>query len=110
MGPDIAYAKSRGLSIAFTSVGEGPLDIVVVPGFISHLEAAFEQPAIARFAGGMAAFARVTVFDKPGTGLSDPVGAASTLEERMEDLGAVLDAAGIERAALVGVSDRKSVV
>ena len=58
MEPEISYAKSRGLSIAYAVAGEGPLDLVLVPGFVSHLEAAFEQPAIARFAGGLASFAR----------------------------------------------------
>jgi class 3 adenylate cyclase len=105
MGPEISYAKSRGLSIAYASVGDGPLDVVIAPGFVSHLEAAFEQPAIGRFAGALTAFSRLTIFDKPGTGLSDPIDSAPTLEERMDDLVAVLDAAGIERVALIGVSE-----
>ena len=105
MGPEVAYAKSRGLSIAYAAAGEGPLEIVIAPGFVSHLEAAFEQPAMTRFIGGLAAFARVLVFDKPGTGLSDPVSDAATLEERMEDLVAVLDHAGVQRPAVLGVSE-----
>lgn len=102
---DISYAKSRGLSVAYAVTGRGPLDLVVVPGFVSHLEAAFQQPAIARSVRRMASFARVITFDKPGTGLSDPVQGAPTLEERMEDLAAVLDAVGSERAALFGISE-----
>ena len=67
-GPQIAYAKSRGLSIAYSVAGEGPLDLVVVPGFVSHLEGAFGQPLIARSMQRFASFSRLTVFDKPGTG------------------------------------------
>ena len=103
--PGIAYAKSRGLSIAYSVAGEGPFDLVMVPGFVSHLEGAFGQPQIARSMRRLASFARVIVFDKPGTGLSDPAAGPSTLEERMDDLTAVLDAAGVERAALFGISE-----
>ena len=103
--PEISYAKSRGLSIAYSVAGEGPLDLVMVPGFVSHLEGALGQPRIARPVGRLASFARVVVFDKPGTGLSDPTDGPATLEERMEDLTAVLDAAGVERAALFGISE-----
>jgi pimeloyl-ACP methyl ester carboxylesterase len=103
--PEISYAKSRGLSVAYSVAGEGPLDLVMVPGFVSHLEGALGQPQIARPFGRLASFARVIVFDKPGTGLSDPTDGPTTLEERMEDLTAVLDAAGSERAALFGISE-----
>jgi class 3 adenylate cyclase len=102
---DISYTKSRGLSIAYSVRGDGPIDLVVVPGFVSHLEAGLEQPAIAGFLRRLSSFARVIVFDKAGTGLSDPVEDATTLEERMEDLVAVLDAVGAERVALFGVSE-----
>src|SRR5262245_50252221 len=105
MEPEISYAKSRGLSVAYSVAGEGPLDLVVVPGFVSHLEAAFRQPAISKATRRLASFSRVIIFDKPGTGLSDPTPGPSTLEERMEDLTAVLDAVGAERAALFGVSE-----
>jgi pimeloyl-ACP methyl ester carboxylesterase/class 3 adenylate cyclase len=101
----ISYAKSRGLSVAYSVTGSGPLDLVVVPGFVSHLEVAFRQPAIGKAMRRLSAFARVILFDKPGTGLSDPTPGPSTLEERMEDLTAVLDAVGSERAALFGVSE-----
>jgi class 3 adenylate cyclase len=103
--PRIAYAKSRGLNVAYAVVDDGPLDLVIVPGFVSHLEAAFEFPPIQSATRRLNRFARVISFDKPGTGLSDPIEGAPTLEERMEDLLAVLDAAGVERAALFGASE-----
>lgn len=105
MDPKISYTKGSGPSIAYSVVGDGPLDLVIVPGFVSHLEAAFEQPAFLNMMRRLVSFARVTIFDKRGTGLSDPVEGAPTLEERMEDLIAVLDAAGLERPALFGVSE-----
>ena len=104
-GPEISYAKSRGLSIAYLQIGAGPIDLVVVPGFVSHLEEAIHQPAISDFVARLATFARVIVFDKAGTGLSDPTAGVSTLEERMEDLTAVLDAVGAEKVAMFGVSE-----
>ena len=105
MDPEIAYAKSRGLNVAYSLLGEGPIDLVVAPGFVSHLEAALEHPAIERALRRLAGFARVISFDKPGTGLSDPIEGALTLEHRMEDLTAVLDAAGAQRVALFGISE-----
>jgi class 3 adenylate cyclase len=101
----IAYAKSRGLSVAYSLTGDGPIDLVLVPGFVSHLEAGFELPAVDRAVRRLARFARVISFDKPGTGLSDPIDGPQTLEHRMEDLTAVLDAAGAERPALFGISE-----
>jgi pimeloyl-ACP methyl ester carboxylesterase len=103
--PEIRYAKSRGLSVAYTVFGSGPIDLAIVPGFVSHLEGALGQPRIASMMQRLASFARVIVFDKPGTGLSDPTPGPATLEQRMEDLAAVLDAAGSERAALFGISE-----
>ena len=105
MQPEISYARSRGLSVAYAVAGEGPIDLVVAPGFVSHIEAAFEQPAIAHFVRRLSSFARVITFDKLGTGLSDPIDGAATLEQRMEDLIGVLDAVGTERVALLGVSE-----
>ena len=102
---EVAYAKSRGLSIAYTVNGSGPLDLAVVPGFVSHLEGALGQPAIVGFLKRLTGFARVLFFDKAGTGLSDPTDGPTTLEERMEDLTAVLDAAGMDRVALFGISE-----
>jgi class 3 adenylate cyclase/pimeloyl-ACP methyl ester carboxylesterase len=102
---EIAYAKSRGLNVAYSLLGEGPIDLVVAPGFVSHLEAALDHPGIERAMRRLAGFARVISFDKPGTGLSDPIEGAPTLEQRVEDLTAVLDAAGAERVALLGISE-----
>jgi class 3 adenylate cyclase len=103
--PRIAYAKSRGLKVAYAVIGDAPLDLVFVPGFVSHVEASLEFPPIQRAIRRLTRFARVIGFDKPGTGLSDPVEGVPTLEERMEDLTAVLDAAGVARAALFGASE-----
>ena len=100
------YARSPdGVSIAYQVHGEGPLDLVFVPGFVSHVELVWEEPAIARLLRRLASFSRLIVFDKRGQGLSDRLGRPPTLEESMDDLGAVLDAAGSERAALFGVSE-----
>jgi pimeloyl-ACP methyl ester carboxylesterase/class 3 adenylate cyclase len=101
---EIKYAKSDGVHVAYRVIGgEGP-DLVVVPGFVSHVECAFEEPSLARFIDRLCGFARVTLFDKRGTGLSDR-GGVSTLEERMDDIRAVMDDAGIERASFFGVSE-----
>jgi class 3 adenylate cyclase len=102
---EIAYAKSRGLNVAYSVTGDGPIDLVLVPGFVSNLEAVFELPAIERGVKRLASFARVISFDKPGTGLSDPIEGPQTLERRMEDLTAVLDAAGADCPALFGISE-----
>jgi pimeloyl-ACP methyl ester carboxylesterase/DNA-binding CsgD family transcriptional regulator len=93
------------VNIAYQDFGDGPLDLVFVPGFISHIELAWEEPYLARFLRRLAAFTRVIFFDKRGTGLSDPVSRPPGLVERMDDIRAVLDAAGSQRAALFGVSD-----
>ena len=102
--PDIHYAKSGGLNIAFSVTGEGP-DLVVAPGFISHLDIMWEEPSVVHFYSRLASFRRVVTFDKRGTGLSDPAMHAPTLEESVDDLRAVMDAAGCERADLVGISE-----
>lgn len=102
--PDIHYAKSGGLNIAFSVTGEGP-DLVVAPGFISHLDIMWQEPSVVHFYSRLASFRRVVTFDKRGTGLSDPVMHAPTLEESVDDLRAVMDAAGCHRADLVGVSE-----
>ncbi|MGZ4242497.1 MAG: alpha/beta fold hydrolase [Actinomycetota bacterium] len=101
----IRYAKSGDASIAYMVVGQGDLDLVLVPGFVSHLEIGAELPQQAHLGGRMAAFSRLILFDKRGTGLSDPVTAPPTLEQRMDDIRAVMDAAGCERAALLGASE-----
>jgi pimeloyl-ACP methyl ester carboxylesterase len=105
--PTTRYARSGDYSIAYQVVGDGPLDLVYVPGFVSHVEHAWEDPDLARFLTRLASFSRLILFDKRGTGLSDrvPVQKLPTLEERMDDVRAVMDAAGSERAALFGVSE-----
>ena len=103
--PEARYAKSGDTYIAYQVMGEGPFDLVFVPGFISHVEIQMELPAYASFFGRLASFCRVIRFDKRGTGLSDRVSAIPTLEERMDDVRAVMDAAGSTRAALLGFSE-----
>ena len=93
------------MNIAYQAFGDGPVDLVFVPGFISHIELAWEEPYLARFLRRLAVFTRVIFFDKRGTGLSDPVSRPPGLAERMDDIRAVMDAAGSQRAALFGVSD-----
>jgi pimeloyl-ACP methyl ester carboxylesterase/class 3 adenylate cyclase len=99
------YAKSGELSIAYQVIGDGPRDLIFVPGIISHVEFFHELPGYTEFLEGLASFARVVVLDKRGNGLSDRVAGASSLEERMDDIRAVMDAVGSERAALFGVSE-----
>src|SRR3954470_14349839 len=105
MPPDTQYAKSGPVNVAYQVIGDGPLDLVLVPGFVSHVEVAWEEPRLARFLIRLAAFARLIVFDKRGTGMSDPVPGPPSMDERMEDIGAVMDAAGSERAAILGISE-----
>jgi class 3 adenylate cyclase len=99
------YADSNGQSIAFQIHGEGSLDLVLVPGFVSHVELIWEDPTMARFLRRLMSFSRLIVFDKRGQGLSDRPGRPPTLEESMDDLRAVMDAAGSRRAAILGVSE-----
>lgn len=103
--PPTRYAERDGVSIAYQVVGDGPLDLVFAPGFISHLDLQWTEPRYAGFLARLASFSRLIVFDKPGTGLSDPIPHIPTLEERAADIEAVMDAAGAERAALVGFSE-----
>jgi len=105
--PETRYAKSGGVHIAYQVVGEGALDVVLVSGWVSHVECAWEEPSLARFLRRLASFCRLVLFDKRGTGLSDRVSelALPTLEQRMDDVRAVLDAVGSQRTALFGVSE-----
>ena len=103
--PPTQYAKSGDASIAYQVVGEGPIDVVLVLGFATHVELQWESPPFAHFFERISSFSRLIIFDKRGTGLSDPVTAAPTLEERIDDVRAVMDAAGSERAALLGISE-----
>lgn len=106
--PQTRYAKSvDGVHIAYHVVGDGPIDLVFVMGWTSNIEAMWEQPLLARFLSRLASFSRLIVFDKRGVGLSDRVHESElpTLEQRMDDLKTVMDAAGSERAAVFGVSE-----
>jgi len=104
-GPVTRYARSGDVHIAYQVVGDGPVDLVYAPGFISHVEMNWESPYWSRVLGRLSRFCRVIVFDKRGTGLSDRVSGWPTLEERMDDIRAVMDAAGSERAVLHGISE-----
>lgn len=107
MQAETKYARSGDIHIAYQALGRGPLDLVYVPGWVSHVELAWEEPTLARFLRRFASFSRLITFDKRGTGLSDrvPNDQLPTLEERMDDLRAVMDAVGSERAALLGISE-----
>ena len=101
--PEIRYAKSGSVKIAYQTIGEGEHDLVFAPGFVSNIELGWSMPGRGDFLRGLASFARVIQFDKRGTGLSDRIGDLHTLETRMDDVRAVMDAARSERAALFGV-------
>jgi pimeloyl-ACP methyl ester carboxylesterase len=105
--PETRYAKSGDLNIAYQVVGEGPLDLIYVPGWISNLELMWDEPAHAHVLDRFASFSRLILFDKRGTGLSDPVSLdrLPTLEERMDDVRAVLDAVQCEQPAVFGFSE-----
>jgi len=103
--PETCYARSGDVSIAFQVAGEGPFDVIVVPGFVSHLELAWTVPFHGEFRRRLASFARLILFDKRGTGMSDPVAGVPPLETRMDDLRAVMDAASSKRAAIVGLEE-----
>ena len=104
--PETQYARSSsGDSIAYQVVGRGPRDVLFVPGFVSNLEVFWAEPSIARFYERLASFSRLILLDKRGTGLSDPLPGPQPLEERIEDVQAVMNAVGSERAALVGLSE-----
>ena len=102
--PEVRYADGSGVEIAYQVLGEGPPDVVWVAGAITHLGVMWEHPRYRRFCEQLASFSRLILFDKRGMGLSERVRIA-TLEERMEDVRAVMDAAGSEQAALIGVSE-----
>jgi pimeloyl-ACP methyl ester carboxylesterase/DNA-binding winged helix-turn-helix (wHTH) protein len=105
--PETMYAKSGDVNIAYQVIGDAPIDLVFVMGWVSHLEYFWREPTFARFLLRLASFARLILFDKRGTGLSDrvPINELPTLEQRMDDVRAVMDAVGSERAALCGVSE-----
>ena len=96
---------SGDISVAYQVMGDGPIDIIAIPGIISHVEFLHEMPGYTAFLQRLSKFARVITFDKRGQGLSDKMSGAPTLEERMDDIRAVLDAVGAQRAALLGFSE-----
>lgn len=103
--PETRYVKSGDVHIAYQVVGDGPLDVVFVPGFVSNVEAGWDSPARAKFFQRLASFCRLILFDKRGTGLSDRGSQIFSLEQRMSDVQAIMDAVGSQRAALFGVSE-----
>jgi pimeloyl-ACP methyl ester carboxylesterase len=102
--PDVQYAKSGDINIAYQVTGEGPFDLVFVPGYVTHLELQWAIPSFAPFLEQLSSFSRLIRFDKRGTGMSDRVSGAPTLETRMDDVRAVMDAVG-SRAAFYGLSE-----
>ena len=102
--PETKYARSGDVHIAYQVLGSGPIDLVHVPPVVSNLDFQWEDPLEARYLRRLASFSRLIMFDKRGTGLSDRVDVA-TLEERMDDVRAVMEAAGSERAAVFGNSE-----
>jgi class 3 adenylate cyclase/dienelactone hydrolase len=105
MAPITRYAKSGDVHVAYQVFGEGPLNLVIAPFFVSNIEVWWEYPDAARWLLRLASFARVAAFDKRGTGMSDRVTELPGLEQRMDDVRAVMDAVGMERAALLGMSE-----
>ena len=105
MQPETRYARSGDVSVAYQVVGDGPRDLVVVPGWISNIDVFWEEPRVARFFERLASFSRLILFDKRGTGLSDRVTDMPNLETRMDDVRAVMDAVSSKQAALFGYSE-----
>jgi class 3 adenylate cyclase len=105
MQPKTRYAKSGDVHIAYQVFGEGPVDLVFVPGFISHIENYWDEPGFARWLRRLGSFSRVIMFDKRGTGLSDQVSELPGMDQRLDDIRVVMDAVGIERAAIFGLSE-----
>ena len=103
--PKTRYAKSGEVNIAYQVVGEGPRDLVFVPGWVSNIEVFWEEPSVVRFLERLASFARLILFDKRGTGLSDRVADMPALEVRMDDVRAVMDSVGSREAAVFGYSE-----
>jgi class 3 adenylate cyclase/pimeloyl-ACP methyl ester carboxylesterase len=103
--PATQYAKSGEVHIAYQAFGDGPINLVMVPGFVSNVENYWDQPDLARFLTKLGSYARVVTFDKRGTGMSDRAVELPGLDQRMDDLRAVMDAAGMKRAVLLGISE-----
>ena len=105
MGPETHYALSGDVHIAYQVMGDGPFDLVFVPGFVTHMELQWRLPGFEGFLRTLGSFSRLIRFDKRGTGMSDPVNGAPSLETRMDDVRAVMDAVGSRRAAFYGLSE-----
>src|SRR3954463_5993340 len=105
MPPETRYAHKGDTSIAYQVVGDGPVDLVLVNGIVSHMSLLWGDPAASAFFRRLTAFSRLVLFDKPGPGLSDPVAGPPSLEQRLGDIRVVMDAAGLEHAAILGYSE-----
>ena len=103
--PATRYCKSGGVHVAYQEFGEGPVNLVFVPGFVSHIDNYWTHPNVVRWLDRLGSFARVVMFDKRGTGLSDRVGELPGMDERMDDVRAVMDAVEWDRAAVFGISE-----
>ena len=103
--PQTRYAKSGDVNIAYQVIGDGPFDLIFAPGFVSNVEFGWEEPSLERFYRRLASFCRLVIFDKRGTGLSDRVAGVPDLETRIDDVRAIMDATGSERAAVLGYSE-----
>ena len=103
--PETRYALSGEVNIAYQTMGDGPIDIVLVPGIVSHVEFAHELAGYTAFLRRLSSFARVVTFDKRGQGLSDRISGAPSLEQRMDDVRAVMDDVGSQQVALLGFSE-----
>ena len=103
--PQTRYTRSGDMNIAYQVVGDGPVDLVYIPGWVTHIEYCWEEPSLTRYYNRLASFSRLILFDKRGTGLSDRPPGLQTMEERMDDVRAVMDAVGSERAVVFGASE-----
>jgi len=102
--PETRYARSGDINIAYQVLGEGAFDVVYIPGAVSHVDLIWDDPARASYFERLASFCRLIIFDKRGTGASDPI-VVGDLETRIDDVRTVMDAAGSRRAAVIGVSE-----
>ncbi|MCW2561955.1 MAG: family 3 adenylate cyclase, partial [Mycobacterium sp.] len=105
MTVDIEYARRGDICIAYQAIGNGPVDIIFGAGLVSHLDLVWADPYSTAFLRELASIGRLLLFDKPGTGMSDPVAGVPTVEQRADDFLAVLDAAGARRAVVIGYSE-----
>src|ERR1700676_2649827 len=103
--PETHYALSGDVNIAYQTMGDGPVDLILVPGVVSHVEFLHELPGVTAFLRRLSTFARVVTFDKRGQGLSDRMSGAPSLEQRTDDVRAIMDAIGSQRAILLGFSE-----